>query len=65
MNDVLQWTSSHGRAKAGLPARTYIQQLCANTGCSLDDLPEAIEDREVWRKRAREMMVLHDDDDIK
>ena len=31
---VLLWTPSHGRAKAGRPARTDIQQLCADTGCS-------------------------------
>ena len=39
ISNVLQWTSSHGRVKAGRPARTYIQQLCADTGCSLEDLP--------------------------
>ena len=27
IGDVLQWTPSHGRAKAGRPARTYIQKL--------------------------------------
>ena len=32
ISNILQWTPSHGRAKAGRPARTYIQQLCANTG---------------------------------
>ena len=31
IRDVLLWTPSHGRAKAGCPALTYIQQLCANT----------------------------------
>ena len=35
ISDVLLWTPSHGRAKAGRPTRTYIQQLCADTGCSL------------------------------
>ena len=28
IRDVLLWTPTHGRAKAGRPARTYIQQLC-------------------------------------
>ena len=28
ISDVLRWTPSHSRAKAGRPARTYIQQLC-------------------------------------
>ena len=30
ISDVLLWTPSHGQAKAGWPARTYIQQLCAD-----------------------------------
>ena len=42
---VLIWTPKYGRAKAGRPARTYIQQLCEDTGCSLEDLPEAMNDR--------------------
>ena len=28
------------------PARTYIQQLCEDTGCSLEDMSEAMNDRE-------------------
>ena len=53
-------TSSHGRAKTGRPARTYIQQLCANTGCSLEDLPEAMDDREGWWERVREIRTDED-----
>ena len=53
VSDVLLWTLSHGRAKAGRPARTYIQQLCAHTGCSPEHLPKAMDDREVWRERVR------------
>ena len=34
ISDVLQWTHLYSRAKAGRPARTYIQQLCEDTGCS-------------------------------
>ena len=49
ISDVLQWTPSHGRAKAGRQARTYIQQLCEDTGCSPEDLPESMNDREEWR----------------
>ena len=33
IRDVLLWTPTHGRAKAGRPAWTYIQQLCEDTGC--------------------------------
>ena len=49
--DVLLWTPTYGRAKAGRPARTDIQQLCEDTGCSPEDLPEAINDWEKWRER--------------
>ena len=48
ISDVLLWTPTYGRAKAGWPARTYIQQLCEDTGCSPEDLPEAMNDREKW-----------------
>ena len=51
------WTPSHGRTRAGRPARTYIQQRCANTGCSLEDLPEAMDDREEWRERFRDIQA--------
>ena len=44
---------THGHAKAGRPARTYIQQLCEDTGCCPEDLPEAMNDREKWRERVR------------
>ena len=46
ISDVLLWTPTYGRAKTGRPARTYIQQLCEDTGCSPEDLPEAMNDRE-------------------
>ena len=64
INDVLLWTLTYGRAKAGRPARTYIQQLCEDTGCSS-------EDRRRWKigrngERGSGISVLaarHDDDD--
>ena len=46
---------TYGRAKAGRPARTYIQQLCEDTGCSPEDLPEAMNDREKWWERIRDI----------
>ena len=55
IRDVLLWTPTHGRAKAGRPARTYIQQLCDDTGCCPEDLPEAMNDREKWRERVRDI----------
>ena len=53
MSDILQWTPSHVRAKTGRPERTYIQQLCIDKGCSPEDLPKAMDDREVWWEKVR------------
>ena len=69
ISDTFLWTSSHGRAKAERPARTYIPQLCEDIGCSSEDLPEAMNDREGWRGRGGErgsgisVLMAQDDDD--
>ena len=55
IRDLLLWTPTYGRAKARRPPRTYIQQLCEDTGCSLADLPEAMNDRKKWRERVRDI----------
>ena len=48
ISDLLLWIPSHGRVKVGRPAKTYIPQLCTDTGRSLEDLPEAMNDKERW-----------------
>ena len=58
IRDVLLWTPTHGRAKAGRSARTYIQQLCEDTGCCPEDLPRAMNDREEWRDRVRDIRAI-------
>ena len=55
ISDVLLWTPTYGRAKAGRPARTYIQQLCEDTECNAEDLREAMSDREKWREMVRDI----------
>ena len=50
ISDVLLWTPTYGRAKAGRPARTYIQQLWGDTGCNPEDLLEAMNDRVKWQE---------------
>ena len=55
VSDVLLWTTAYGQSKAGRPARTFIQQLCDDTGCNPEDLPKAMNDRETWRKRVRDI----------
>ena len=58
ISEVLMWTRSHGRTKAGRPARTYIQQLIEDRGCSLEDLLEMMNDWQGWRER---VMDIHAD----
>ena len=39
---------SHRNAIVGWQTRNYLQQLCTDTRCSLEDLPETIDDRDEW-----------------
>ena len=55
ISDVLLWNPAYGQAKAGRPAQTHILQLCEDTGCSPEYLPEALNDREKWRERVRDI----------
>ena len=65
ISDVLLWTPSHGRAKAGRPTRTYIQELWPIRDVALRTC------RKQWTirrcgERGSEISVLiawHDDDD--
>ena len=66
ISDVFLWIPSPGLAKLGRPPRTYLQQLYANTRCSLENLPVAMDNRDGWRERgSRKPMpaARHDDDD--
>ena len=54
-DDIFLWSPSHGRAKVGRPAKTYIQQLYADTGCSLEDLPGVLDDRDSCWERVRKI----------
>ena len=67
ISNVLLWTPSYGRGKAGRPAQTYIQQLCVDTGYSPEDLLEAM-DAGRGGERGSGISVLiaqHDDDKVK
>ena len=55
ISDVLLWTPAYGQAKAGRPSQTYIPQLCEDTGCNHEDLPKAMNNREKWRERVRDI----------
>ena len=55
VSDALLWTPAYGQSKAERPARTFIQQLCYDTGCNPEDLPGAMNDRETLRERVRDI----------
>ena len=44
ITNVLLWAPSYGHASVGRSPRTYLQQLCTDTGYSL----EAMDDRDGW-----------------
>ena len=69
ISDILLWTPLHGHASVSQPTRTYLQQICTDTGCSQEDLLKVMNDeREREREREREsrksMLAAWYDDDI-
>ena len=66
IRNVVLWTPTHGRAKAGRPARTYIQQLCKDTDVVLKTyLGRWTIGRSYERGSGISVLpARHDDDDI-
>ena len=50
ISNVLQWPPPHGCVSVGWPERTYLHQLCMDTGCNLEDLPRVTDDGDGWRE---------------
>ena len=55
INDVLLQTPSNRHASIRWPSKTYQQHLWANTGCSQEDLTEAMHDWDELRVRIMEI----------
>ena len=51
ISDVLLWTPTYGRAKQDDQHEHTFSNYMRDTGCSSEDLPEAMNDREKWRER--------------
>ena len=58
IRDVRLWTPMHGCTSVGWPARTYIHQLYADTGCSLEDLPYTMDASDRWREKFKEFLAI-------
>ena len=54
ISDVLLWTTTYGRAKAGRPARTYIHTYSSYVGIR-DVAQKTMNDREKWWERVRDI----------
>ena len=46
ISDILLWIPKHGYTSVGQPAKIYIHEICADTGCCLEDLPRVMVDRD-------------------
>ena len=55
ISNVLLWTPSHKCASVSWTRSTYLQQLCTDTGHSLEDLPSVMDYRDEWQERVREI----------
>ena len=55
ISDVLHWIPLHWRASIGRSVRTYLHQLCADTGCRRKDLPKEMDDRDERKVRVGEV----------
>ena len=48
LDKVLLWDPKHGMAKVGRPVKTHPKLLTEDTGVQLADLPNAMDNRELW-----------------
>ena len=46
---VLLWTPNHGTTQIGRSRKTYIKQLCDDTGLTTEELKTAMKDRTTWK----------------
>ena len=49
VSDALLWDPKHGTSKVGRPVKTHPKLLTEHTGVQFADLPNAMENRELWR----------------
>ena len=50
VKNVLLWTPNHGTTKIGQPRKTYVKQLCDDTGLMTEKLKKSMKDRMTWKK---------------
>ena len=50
VSDFVLLDSNHGTAKVGRPIKTYLKLLTEDHGIQVADLPNAVDNRELWRE---------------
>jgi len=50
VSDLLLWTPAHGSRRPGRPLKNYIDQLAADSQQHIEELPQALTDRHVWKR---------------
>ena len=62
--DEIMSEVSYGRTRIDWPGGTYIYQLCADIGCSIEDLPGAMDERGGrWERGPENLAWFNDDND--
>lgn len=54
-SSLLLWTPTHGSRKSGRPCKTYIDQLTTDTGLTITELPQAMNDRKEWKRIVKQI----------
>jgi len=49
LHQLLLWVPQHGKRSRGRPHKTFLDQICEDTGLELDQLGEAMCDKRKWR----------------
>ena len=57
ISDVLLWIPSHRHTSVGRPTQTYLQHLRTNTGWSLEDLPESMDDKDDSERESKKSVL--------
>ena len=48
---------SHGHARVGQATKTYLQQLCTDIGCSLEELQGVMDDEDEWQQKVKKSVL--------
>ena len=55
---VALWNPTHGKRSVVRPPKTLINQLCDDVHCNPEDLPNAMNDRDEWRVKVKNIRAI-------